>query len=527
MKTGKVVWKTPIEKWQNGYGITSAPLYYDGMIYSGITGGEFGVRGRLTALDAKTGKIMWRWFTLPGPGEIGSETWPPGTDHSMRGGAPIWNTPALDPELGLVYFAVGNCGPDYDGSMREGDNLFCASIVALKAKTGEYAWHFQQVHHDIWDYDAASPVVLFDTVINGAAAQGDRRGRPHGLGLHPRPHQRQTADRHRGEAGAAGAAAEDSERRSPYRLAMRSCRNARNQIPGYDEAGCIYTPFWESPVLIQPSGIGGINWSPMPYSPDTGYFYVPGTVRTSAFTRYGSQYTNGLRYTGGRQAAPIGSTMSGTFTAIDAKTNKIAWQHKTPYRVGGGGGSTVTAGGLVLRGEPDGNFLALDAKTGQELFRFQTGFGADAPPVVYEVDGEQFITIAAGGNQMQGSAYGDAVWTFSLKGQLGPLWPPPVPPTVAGPTGPIAAGANAIKIGANNTEYSFAPARTRIKGGTTVSFTNVGDLPHDASALQQQDSWSTGALGKGETKTVKFDKPGIYYYICTPHPWMYGQVIVE
>ena len=171
-KTGKVAWKTPIEKWQNGYGITSAPLYYDGIIYSGITGGEFGVRGRLTALNAKTGEIMWRWFTLPGPGEIGGDTWPPGTDHAMRGGAAIWNTPALDPELGLVYFAVGNCGPDYDGSMREGDNLFCTSIVALKAKTGEYVWHFQQVHHDIWDYDAASPVVLFDTVINGEPRKG-------------------------------------------------------------------------------------------------------------------------------------------------------------------------------------------------------------------------------------------------------------------------------------------------------------------------------------------------------------------
>jgi alcohol dehydrogenase (cytochrome c) len=137
MKTGKVKWKTPIEKWENGYTITSAPLYYDGLVYSGISGGEFGVRGRVTALDAKTGEIKWRWYTLPGPGERGSETWPPGTDHSMRGGATVWNTPALDPQLGLLYFAAGNCGPDYDGSMREGDNLYCTSMVALKAKTGE------------------------------------------------------------------------------------------------------------------------------------------------------------------------------------------------------------------------------------------------------------------------------------------------------------------------------------------------------------------------------------------------------
>ena len=409
--------------------------------------------------------------------------------------------------------------------MRDGDNLFCTSIVALKAKTGEYAWHFQQVHHDLWDYDAASPVVLFDTMINGEPRKGiaeagrtgwvyilDRTNGKPLVGIEEKPVPQEPRQK--------------TAATQPIPVGDATVPQCAEKIPGYDQAGCIYTPFWESPVLIQPSGVGGTNWSPMPYSPDTGYFYVPGTVRTSAFTRYGNKYVNGLRYTGGGQAAPIGSTMTGTFTAIDAKTNKIAWQHKTPYRIGGGGGSTVTAGGLVLRGEPDGNFLALDARTGQELFRFQTGFGADAPPVVYEVDGEQFIAIATGGNQSQSSSYGDAVWTFSLRGQLSPLWPPPPPQTVAGPTGPIAAGVDAIKIGAGNFEYSFSPARTRIKSGTTVSFTNVGDLPHDASALQQ-NSWSTGALAKGETKTVKFDKPGVYYYICTPHPWMYGQVIVE
>jgi quinohemoprotein ethanol dehydrogenase len=525
MKTGKVRWKKPIEKWENGYTITSAPLYHDGMVYSGIAGGEFGVRGRLTALEAKTGEILWRWYTLPGPGEIGADTWPAGTDHAMRGGATIWNTPALDPDLGLIYFATGNCGPDYDGSMREGDNLFCASMVALKAKTGEYAWHFQQVHHDIWDYDAASPMVMFDTVIDGQPRKGiaeagrtgwvyilDRTNGKPLIGIDEKPVPQEPRQK--------------TAKTQPIPRGDATVPQCAELLPGYDKAGCIFDTFWETAVLLQPSGIGGTNWSPVPYSPDTGFFYVPGTVRTSAFTRFGDTFKTGQRYVGGSQSAPIGSSMSGTFTAIDSKTNKIVWQHKTPYRLGGGGGSSVTAGGLVFRGEPDGNFLAIDAKTGQELWRFQTGFGADAPPVTYEVDGEQFVAIATGGNQLQGSAGGDAVWAFSLKGKLSPLWPPPPPQTVAGPTGPIASGVDTIRMGGNNVEYSFVPARVRIKTGTTMTFTNVGDLPHTATSMEQ-GKWDTGALAKGGTTSVTFNQPGNYYYICLPHPWMYGQVIVE
>ena len=241
------------------------------------------------------------------------------------------------------------------------------------------------------------------------------------------------------------------------------------------------------------------------------------------------QYTNGQRYTGGGQAAPIGSPMSGTFTAIDAKTNKIAWQHKTPYRVGGGGGSTVTAGGLVLRGEPDGNFLALDAKTGQELFRFQTGFGADAPPVVYEVDGEEYITIATGGNSMQGSAYGDAVWTFSLKGQLGPLWPPPRAADGRRPNRPDRSRCRCDQDRRQQHRVQLFSGAYPDQGGHDGELHQRGRHPArlDFAGAGKDSGWSTGALAKGETKTVKFDKPGIYYYICSPHPWMYGQVIVE
>jgi quinohemoprotein ethanol dehydrogenase len=530
IKTGKEVWRTPVEDWHNGYGITNAPLYYDGIVYTGITGGEFGVRGRLTALDAKTGKILWRAYTLPAPGQPGGDTWPAGTDHYSRGGASIWNTPALDPQLGLVYFAVGNCGPDYDGSMREGDNLFCASVLAVNAKTGAYAWHFQEVHHDIWDYDAASPVVLFDTVINGqprkAAAQAGRTGwvyildRTNGkplIGVEERPVPQEPRQK--------------TAKTQPFPIGDAIVPQCAEPMPasGYEKAGCIFEVFWEEPVLIQPSGIGGTNWAPMSYNPETGSLYVSGIIRTSAFARYDTEYGLGKRYDGGTQAAPIGSPMSGTFTAIGGNTNKIVWQDKSPYPIGRGGGSTTTAGGLVFRGEPDGNFLALDAKTGQELWRFQTGFGADATPAVYEVDGEEYVAIATGGNQGMLSANGDAVWVFSLKGQLGPLWPPPPAMTVAGPAGPVAAGVDTINIGANNIEYSYGPSRTRVKAGTTVTFTNVGDTPHTATSFEagKIGKWDTGVLEKGQSKTITFSEPGNYYYICAPHPWMYGQVIVE
>jgi quinohemoprotein ethanol dehydrogenase len=529
IKTGKELWKTPIENWENGYGVTAAPLYYEGIVYSGMTGGEFGVRGRETALDAKTGKIIWRAYTLPAPGETGSESWPTETSHASRGGASIWNTPALDPALGLAYFATGNCGPDYDGSMREGDNLFCASIMAIDAKTGAYRWHFQEVHHDIWDYDAASPVVLFDTVIDGqprkALAQAGRTGwvyildRTNGkplIGIDEKPVPQEPRQK--------------TAKTQPIPVGDPTVPQCAELLPGYDKAGCLFQPFWDTPVLVQPSGIGGTNWSPMPYSPDTGLLYVDGTVRTSVFARYAQDWKNGMRYVGGTQAAPIGSAMSGTFTAINSTTNKIAWQQKLPYRMGGNGGGTVTAGGLLLRGSPDGNIVAQNAKTGEVLWQFQTGFGADAPPMTYEVDGQQYITIVAGGNSVHGSAFGDAVWTFALDGKLQPLWPPPAPATVAGPTGAIADGVDTVRIGDNNVEYSYWPARMRVKRGAQVNFVNAGDIPHTATATTTTATpgpWDTGVLAKGESKKVTFDQLGSYYFICTPHPWMYGQVIVE
>jgi alcohol dehydrogenase (cytochrome c) len=297
-------------------------------------------------------------------------------------------------------------------------------------------------------------------------------------------------------------------------------------LPGYEKTGCIFATFWETPVLIEPGGAGGTNWSPMPYSPDTGYFYVPGTIRPSSYVRYGDTYKKGQRYVGGTQAPPIGAPLSGNFTAIGSRTNKIVWRQQMPFRMGGGGGSTVTAGGLLLRGEPDGNFVALDAKTGDVLWKFQTGFGADAPPMVYEVDDDEYIAIVTGGNSIQGSANGDALWAFALKGQIGPLYPPP-PPTTAAPIGAIIEGADTVKIADLNAEYVYFPARTQVKVGTTVTFTNLGDLPHTATATGgDKVKWDTGLLAKGESKSITFNEAGTHYYLCTIHPWMYGVVYI-
>jgi PQQ-dependent dehydrogenase (methanol/ethanol family) len=179
-RTGAVVWSIQAERWEEGYTITSAPLYYDGLVITGFAGAEYGVRGRVKAYDAKDGSLKWTFYTIPGPGEFGHETWPKDSDVWEHGGATVWQTPAVDPQLGLIYFSTGNPGPDFNGAVRAGDNLFATSIVAVEARTGKYRWHFQQVHHDLWDFDAPNPVVLFDIEIGGRArkalAQASKTG---------------------------------------------------------------------------------------------------------------------------------------------------------------------------------------------------------------------------------------------------------------------------------------------------------------------------------------------------------------
>jgi quinohemoprotein ethanol dehydrogenase len=526
-KSGEVLWRTQVGTWQDGYTITAAPRYFEGMVFTGISGAEKGVRGKLTALDAKSGQELWHFWTVPGPGDIGGDTWPDDGFAYLHGGATVWNTPTIDPDLGLLYFSTGNAGPDYLGSVRPGDNLFASSIVALDYRTGQYKWHFQETHHDIWDYDAPSPTVLFDISINGqnrkAVAQPGKTGFVYIL------------DRANGQPliGIEERAVPQEPRQAtaatqPYPVGDAVVPQCATPLPGWPLAGCIFTPFWDVATIVKPWAIGGVNWAPMSFSPQTGFLYVSAIDRPGAFAAQPQEYSaeatakTGLSYSGSRPVAPLlGAKIGGTYTAIDARTNKIAWQKQMPYAIGQGSGTLSTAGGLLFHGEPDGNFLALDARTGDELWRWQTGYGADAPAITYELDGQQYVVIAAGGvTTLQGSENGDAVWAFTLKGKLQPFQAPKPPATVIDFTGPVTS-TNTVKV----QDFSFDPGRSRVAAGASMTWTNSGAQAHTATA--SDGSWDTGAIAPGQSASLTLTTPGIYTYVCTPHPWMIAQLTVD
>jgi quinohemoprotein ethanol dehydrogenase len=421
-KTGKEVWSTVVDDWKKGYTITSAPLYYNGKLYTGISGGEYGTRGRVTAYEAKTGKELWRFYTIPGPGEIGHETWPSDNDSWKRGGAPVWQTPAVDPELGMIYFSTGNAGPDLDGSVRKGDNLFSASIVAIDAETGAYKWHFQEVHHDIWDLDAPNPVILFDTEKDGKPVKGlaqagktgwvyilDRtNGKPLvGIDEVPVPQDERQAT----------AATQPIPKGDAFVPQEVTKEDLAKDAPKYEgKFGKIFDPFWEEPLLLKPAAFGGANWPPSAYNPDTGYFYVVATDQYQLFTRSEEEFKEGSMYIGSIIAPVDDSPRRGTVTAIDVKTNKIAWQKvwdDSAYS-----GVLTTKGGLVFVGHNDGRLIAYDAKTGDQVWEFMTDAGVNAPPITYEVDGVQYISVLVAGNSLAGTKHGDSLWTFALDGTI-------------------------------------------------------------------------------------------------------------
>jgi quinohemoprotein ethanol dehydrogenase len=424
-KTGKVEWETKVADWTKGYTVTGAPLFYNGKIYTGVAGGEYGIRGRLTAFDAKSGKELWKSYTIPGPREKGNESWPKDKNSWKTGGAPVWQTPAVDPKLGLIYFSTGNAAPDLDGSNRKGDDLYSDSILAIDAETGKYKWHFQEVHHDIWDMDPANPVVLFDVKMNGKMRKGlaqagktgwvyilDRTNGKPLIGINEKPvpqdARQKTSPTQPFPVG-------DSF--VPQKVTQEDVkRDLPKSFKG--KFGHIFTPYWDKPLTLKPSPQGGANWPPSSYNPNTNYFYVLGNDNYFAYAHYGddkkSQYKEGKEYIGSIWQPVENSPQRGTVTAKDIKTNKIVWQNhwdSIAYS-----GILTTKGNLVFVGHNDGRIIAYDAKNGKQLWEFKMDAGANAPPITYEVGGKQYISIFSAGNTLAGTKHGDKIYTFSLDG---------------------------------------------------------------------------------------------------------------
>jgi quinohemoprotein ethanol dehydrogenase len=432
-QTGAVKWKATVGKWQNGETVTSAPLYYNGRVYSGVSGGEFGIRGRLTALDAKTGKVEWKFWTIPGPGETGHETWE-GGDAWKEGGAPVWNTPAVDPELNMLYFSTGNASPDLNGSGRPGENLFTASIVALDATSGKYKWHFQQVHHDIWDYDAPSPVVLWNAKVDGEEVKGlSQPGKTGWLYM---------LDRETGEPVHKIVEKEVPQNKSqqatwptqPYPLTDPFSTHevsdgefeeieglAKETFKGENvkvEKGEIFDPFGTEMKVLAPGPSGGSNWPPSSFNRNTNDVYICGISGYAGYMTHGLEKLSlGNVYLSSVLTLTGFGTYNGTVTAQDVETGEIEWQREFEDEACYSG-TTTTAGNLVFVGRSNGELTALDAESGDELWSFQTGAGANTTPAIFEWDGKEYVAFYSGGNSLAASAHGDNLWLFSLDGEM-------------------------------------------------------------------------------------------------------------
>lgn len=371
--TGKVAWQKQVADPSAGYSETMAPQLYHGMVIVGSAGGEWALRGFVTAYDANTGAKKWQWWSTD-PKSYSGDSW-------KGGGGMVWTTPAVDPKLGLLIFSTGNPNPDLYGASRMGDNLYTDSIVALDVNTGTLKWYYQEVKHDVWDYDAVSNPVLFDVHQNGQTIPAA------------------------GEAGKVGWV---------FIVDRRTGKLIRKSAPYVMMSKNMFSQPTKAGVDMLPGANGGDEWSPPAYSPDTHEMYIPAMNQLMTFTtqepqagpgqiRLGSAFTN---------VKPHG-VQNGPFVAVNMDTGKIDWQYLAPQPLIGG--ALATAGNLVFTGEGNGWFDAFNAKTGQRIWRYQLGAGVNAPPITYEVNGTQYIAVAAGGNFQLGYPYGDAVAIFKLR----------------------------------------------------------------------------------------------------------------
>jgi alcohol dehydrogenase (cytochrome c) len=371
MHTGKVRWDMTVADYKLGYSITVAPLAVKDKVIVGIAGGEFGIRGFLDAYEAKTGRLCWRFWTIPGPGEFGHDTWE--GDSWKTGGAPTWVTGSYDPQLNLIYWGTGNPGPDWNGDDREGDNLYSDCLLALDADTGKLKWYFQFTPHDVHDWDANQVPILIDGVVNGRMRKlvvtANRNAfyyvldRETGEFLRGVPYIKQT-----------WAKGLDAKGR-PIRLPDT-------------------TPTVEGAV-VYPGISGGTNWQSPTWSPLTRLFYVMAQDNYGqTYFKLKEEYRPGELFEGGGFRNLPGIEPYGSVKALEPETGQLRWEFKThSYALTG---LLSTAGGLVFGSSGEGYFFALDAESGKPLWRFQTGGRVLANPISFLVDGKQQVAIASG-----------------------------------------------------------------------------------------------------------------------------------
>jgi quinohemoprotein ethanol dehydrogenase len=521
---GRQVGEDPPPK-REGTQVSDAPIYWNGVVYVGMSA-DYGLRGRINALDAKTGREIWHFFDVPGPGEPGHETWPQNNDVWKRGGGGVWLPGTVDPDLGLVYYATGNAVAQFAGDLRPGDNLFTVSVVALDMKTGKLRWHKQLIHHDIWEADISTPLVLFGTEVNGQhrkglaamRADGDLflMDRETGEYLYPVEERPVPQD-----------ARTNTSPTQPFPVNRESllpdCSTWKDKIPAGFVLGCTYSPASLSVPNLLATGFT-VRVVPMSYSIDTGYFYAQGISTISWRRRAEDPY-----YFGPNGKVP-GVKSTGIFAAIDAKTGKLAWKKEVPAPLLGRGGTLATGGGIVFRLGEDGNFTAYNAATGDVVWRAQTGYaGGSGPSTTYEIDGQQYVAVSAG----------PVVWAYKLNGSVPPAAAPRLPqPNDSEFSGPVEDTNQVETVSLQHDidttgnryfidEYSFNPYRIRVSlegGEARVTWVNNGQMVHTISAFD--NSWTTGPLNPAAQASVVFTKPGTYKYVCKDHPWSYGQIVV-
>lgn len=370
-KTGNVVWDVKVADYQKGYTFTVAPLAVKNEIIIGPSGGEYGARGFVDAYDATTGRRLWRFDTVPGPGQPGHATW--SGDSWKHGGAPAWLTGSYDAQLNLIYWPTGNPSPDFNGRDRRGDNLYSDSMLALDADTGALKWAFQFTPHDTHDYDATEIPVLLDVDWLGqprkVLIQANRNGFLYVL------------DRTDGKFLSA----------KPYGQVTWATAIGRDGRPILDPAA---EPS-SAGTQVCPGALGLTNWFSPSYSPDTGLLYVAISTECDVFTGAQQRYRTGHDF-GGSIAVPADpkEVPWGALVALDPLSGARKWEFK--YFNSPNGGALSTAGGVVFAGDSSGNFIAFDARTGRDLWHEQLGAAIYSTAITYGLNGTQYVVIPSG-----------------------------------------------------------------------------------------------------------------------------------